>query len=250
MEFRILSEADPFHVLLLAGGLGTRLSSLNLGVPKCLAPINGRPFLEFKLRSLTALGFAKVSILTGFGSNHVEQFLGSNDFGQLEIDLRTDQIPGQGTGKSVLDAFPEADTVFVAYADSLVDASIQDMRTLSDSAGASVMVIESSSRDDLKLGNVTKIPGPGSRIRYGTQGDSSYEFVDHGLLLLRKQDVLRLVEAGDEVSNLSGMLEAISESGTLVGENSLRPYLEIGTPSSFERAQETLLDYYRGYEVS
>jgi hypothetical protein len=98
------------------------------------------------------------------------------------------------------------------------------------------------------MGNVTKASGFG--IRYSPKGDPSCEFVDHGLLLLRRQDILGLVEAGLEVSHLSGMLQLISESGRLAAVNSLRPYLEIGTPSSFERAQGSLLDYYRGYEVS
>ncbi len=36
-------------VLILAGGLGTRLRSLVTDCPKVLAPVNGRPFCTFCL---------------------------------------------------------------------------------------------------------------------------------------------------------------------------------------------------------
>jgi len=41
--------------LLLAAGLGTRLRPLTDFLPKCLAPIGGRPLLEYWLASLFAL---------------------------------------------------------------------------------------------------------------------------------------------------------------------------------------------------
>lgn len=247
---RTLSENVGEQVLLLAGGLGSRLAALNFGVPKCLAPVNGRPFLEFKLHSLAMLGFSKVTILAGFGSEQITQFLQSNDFGQLEIETRHDQTLGQGTGKSVIDAMPAAESVFVAYGDSLVDVSLSDMHQVSQATQASVMAIESSFREDLQKGNVRRRQGSEPRILYSTIGDPSYEFVDHGLLLLRRQDVMQSTKAGCELSHLGGMLERISDYGKLAGVNALRPYLEIGTPASWERAQDTLLDYYRGYEVS
>ena len=51
--------------IVLAGGLGTRLRSAVPDVPKCLAPIAGRPFLEWQLRSLAKRGIDRFILALG-----------------------------------------------------------------------------------------------------------------------------------------------------------------------------------------
>ena len=41
------------EVIILAGGLGTRLRSVVQEVPKCMAPVGGRPFLAYLLDCLS-----------------------------------------------------------------------------------------------------------------------------------------------------------------------------------------------------
>lgn len=42
------------EVIILAGGLGTRLrSTIGSEIPKCMAPIDGKPFLWYLLKYLT-----------------------------------------------------------------------------------------------------------------------------------------------------------------------------------------------------
>lgn len=43
--------------IVLAGGLGTRLRSVLADVPKCMAPVGDKPFLQILLESLVAKGF-------------------------------------------------------------------------------------------------------------------------------------------------------------------------------------------------
>ncbi|MEO8819935.1 MAG: NTP transferase domain-containing protein, partial [Ginsengibacter sp.] len=44
------------EAIILAGGLGTRLKSVISDVPKCMAPINGKPFLHYLLENLKSKG--------------------------------------------------------------------------------------------------------------------------------------------------------------------------------------------------
>ena len=48
------------EVIILAGGLGTRLRSVVSEVPKCMAPIAGKPFLWYILKYLTRYNVSKV----------------------------------------------------------------------------------------------------------------------------------------------------------------------------------------------
>ena len=54
-------DLSSLNVLILAGGLGTRLRSVVRDVPKPMAQVAGRPFIEHQLRFASA-GFKSVVI--------------------------------------------------------------------------------------------------------------------------------------------------------------------------------------------
>jgi D-glycero-alpha-D-manno-heptose 1-phosphate guanylyltransferase len=65
--------------IILAGGLGTRLRSVVPDLPKPMAPIRGRPFLEHQLdywigqgvdEFILSVGYRKQAIIDHFGSNY------------------------------------------------------------------------------------------------------------------------------------------------------------------------------------
>ena len=60
-----MAGLDGIEVLVLAGGLGTRIRGVLGDTPKVLAPINGRPFLDHLLDRLAALGAGRVVLSLG-----------------------------------------------------------------------------------------------------------------------------------------------------------------------------------------
>ena len=67
--------------IILAGGLGTRLKKVNPKLPKPMAPINGRPFLEYLMdywieqgisRFVLSIGYLSQSIIDHFGKKYLE----------------------------------------------------------------------------------------------------------------------------------------------------------------------------------
>ena len=83
-------------MIILAGGRGTRLSSLTNGKQKCAIEFGGKPFIHHLLTQLEALQADKISILAGHMSNDihaaVDAYLPNNN-----IDVITEQQP-LGTG--------------------------------------------------------------------------------------------------------------------------------------------------------
>ena len=59
-------EKSIMEVIILAGGLGTRLRSVVSEVPKCMAPIAGKPFLWYILKYLTKYNVSKVILSVGY----------------------------------------------------------------------------------------------------------------------------------------------------------------------------------------
>ena len=67
------------RVLILAGGFGTRLSGVVKDVPKPMAPIAGRPFLEYQIEYLKNQGFKRFTLLTGHMSNVIAKHFANGE---------------------------------------------------------------------------------------------------------------------------------------------------------------------------
>ncbi len=75
-------------VWILAGGLGTRLSSVLPDRPKALAPVGGRPFLDIVLDQIAALGLTDVVLLLGAKHEAILRFLDERRASRGEGALR------------------------------------------------------------------------------------------------------------------------------------------------------------------
>ena len=93
-------------VLILAGGLGTRLKSVVHDRPKALALSAGVPFLEIQLQWLSHHGFKNIVLLTGHKSNQIASYIGENTTSNLTVKIVCEQAP-LGTRGAVINALKE-----------------------------------------------------------------------------------------------------------------------------------------------
>ena len=61
--------------IILSAGQGRRLLPLTADTPKCALPVAGYPLIEWQLDQLICCGIESVSVVVGFGADHVEQLL-------------------------------------------------------------------------------------------------------------------------------------------------------------------------------
>src|SRR5258706_8163709 len=72
------------QLVILAGGMGTRLASVTHGRPKVLAEVGGKPVLLHQLELAAAYGFRDIHICAGYRADQLEGFVKK----QLSIDAR------------------------------------------------------------------------------------------------------------------------------------------------------------------
>src|SRR5579884_3694552 len=81
-------------VAILVGGMGTRLREVLGGtVPKPLAPIAGKPFLNLLLHQLITQGFQHVVMCSGFGADQIQGEFGDGHSHGIRIDYSPDPTP-------------------------------------------------------------------------------------------------------------------------------------------------------------
>lgn len=86
--------------VILAGGLGTRLRSIVSGLPKPMAPIQGRPFLEYQLDYWINQGINRFVLSVGYRSQIIIDYFGDNyKTSKLDYVIETSPL---GTGGGLL----------------------------------------------------------------------------------------------------------------------------------------------------
>jgi NDP-sugar pyrophosphorylase family protein len=67
-------------VVVLAGGLGTRLGKIGSNIPKALVEVAGRPFLDWKIRQLSNQNVDSIYLLTGHFGSQIYDFISKNEY--------------------------------------------------------------------------------------------------------------------------------------------------------------------------
>ena len=80
------------EAIVLAGGFGTRLQSVIKDVPKPMADINGKPFLEYILEYLLNNGITKTILSIGYKKEIIEDHFG-NSYQSMEIEYSKEEEP-------------------------------------------------------------------------------------------------------------------------------------------------------------
>jgi mannose-1-phosphate guanylyltransferase len=111
--------------VLLAAGLGTRLRPLTDFLPKCLAPVRGRPLLEYWLRLLLESQVSRVLINTHHHADLVAAYVAGSPWSD-RIELSHEPVL-LGTGGTLLAnaRFLGAEPFLVAHADNLTSFDLQ-----------------------------------------------------------------------------------------------------------------------------
>jgi len=113
------------EAIILAGGMGTRLRDVISDGPKSMAPINGRPFLEYVLDYLDRWGLRRVILSVGYQKDVIIRHFG-NQYKSMEIAYAIENEP-LGTGGAILNALRHVQgfATFIFNGDTYFDVNLQ-----------------------------------------------------------------------------------------------------------------------------
>lgn len=138
------------QAVILAGGFGTRLSTVVLDVPKPMAPILNTPFLDYQISLLKSNGITNILILTGYKSEIIEKHFSNCS----NIHCIKEPKP-LGTLGSILNAYSLLhDEFFVINGDTFFDIDFNILYQFSLDKDA---VIALRYTDDISRYGFTKI---------------------------------------------------------------------------------------------
>jgi D-glycero-alpha-D-manno-heptose 1-phosphate guanylyltransferase len=142
------------EAIVLAGGFGRRLSPVIQGIPKVMAPVGGRPFLELLLRRLKQQGIGRVILSVGYLASSIGEHFGAQ-FEGLELAYAAEDEP-LGTGGAILNALTLASSpvVFALNGDTYVDVDYAAMLSRHTALGVHVSIAVAEVPDCTRYGRV------------------------------------------------------------------------------------------------
>jgi len=229
-------------VIILCGGAGLRLRSLVGDLPKAMANVAGRPFLELLIRQLRRYGFRRVVLAVGYGRELVRWHFGDGKF-DVRIEYSAESSP-LGTGGALRKALDlvESEYVLIMNGDSYTNADLAAFvaASLESKVDASMLVVPADGRDD--CGTVL-LDEKGALLRFEEKEDSpDAPHLNSGVYLMSRQ-LLHEIPLGTEVSLERELLGRwLREGKNIKGFVSDGRCIDIGTPERYCSAQKALAD--------
>jgi D-glycero-alpha-D-manno-heptose 1-phosphate guanylyltransferase len=124
------------EAIILAGGLGTRLRDAVPDLPKCMAPVAGRPFLYYVINYLRLQGIEKIIFSLGYKHEVIEAYL-AEQFSRLHYECVIEK-EALGTGGAIQLALKKVTgkNIVVTNGDTLFKVNIADLASLHYRSGA------------------------------------------------------------------------------------------------------------------
>jgi NDP-sugar pyrophosphorylase family protein len=224
--------------VILAGGFGTRIQHLLPNLPKPMAPVCGRPFVEWMVRYLAKQGLRRVILSTGFLAETIERHFKTEPVKEVAVRCVPETKP-LGTAGGFLNAIHAPAVTSPAWlvmnGDSLALAPLAEMFRSLDDPAVDGVILGVPTSDASRYGTVVQNAGgdlAGFREKKPGAGT-----INAGVYLLRAA-VVEAFPARVPLSFETDVFPALTARQVRLKVCVTRaPFLDIGTPESLPLAE-------------
>jgi len=225
-------------VVILAGGLATRLWPITERIPKALVPVAGRPFAVHQLELLRRHGLLDIILLVGYLGEMVRDELGDGSRWGVRLQYVFDGPDPLGTGGAIRRALPHiGDPFFVLYGDSYLECDYTAVeRVFHDTGRKGLMTVY---RNDDRWGHSNVLFAGGQIVRYDKVHRSpDMRHIDYGLGVFRHSAFTN--QANDYAFDLATVYQELLAGHELGGFEVPTRFYEIGSPQGLEETRAYL----------
>jgi NDP-sugar pyrophosphorylase family protein len=221
------------QMVILAGGLATRLRPLTLKLPKSMLRIKGRPFLEYQLELLKEYEIKDILLCVGYKGELIKNHFGDGRKFGVNLSYSFDGDKLLGTAGALKKAYKLlSENFFLMYGDSYLPYDYQEIeRHFRDSVKLSLMV---AYRNQNRFDKSNLLIQDGMIKLYDkTLRGEKLEYIDAGLSILKKE-VLNLVPE-EEPYDLEELYRTLISEEEMSAYEVKQRFYQIG---SFEGLEE------------
>ena len=232
--------------MILVGGRGTRLSALHPNVPKALAPVAGRPFLQWQLEWLLRGGVTRAHLACGHMAAQLVAWAARNPVPGMELTCSEEPF-ALGTAGGLLFAtrFAVEYPFFAMNGDSLLpNLCFERMaRTFEHGETDAMLAVTGIQKTD-RYGTVDV--GENDRITaFREKTCCARGWINAGVYLLRRSALVAIPE--NRATSLEpDVFPVLASAGRLMAFRADPPLLDMGTPDGIAAMSEYLSGFEKG----
>jgi D-glycero-alpha-D-manno-heptose 1-phosphate guanylyltransferase len=223
------------EVIVLAGGFGKRLLEVVPDLPKCLAPINGIPFLDYLFKYLQKYGVGRFILSLGYKSDYIISYV--NEFySNMDVTFVIEDSP-LGTGGAIKAALKEAKNrdVLVVNGDTFFNINLNVFYSEALSSQYPFAIALQRIEKNYRYGFV-ELDEKNEIIRFCEKHESNNVFINTGFYIINKEQVN--FDTNKDVFSLEkDFFESDLRETKLYGIEFNNEFIDIGIPKDFNRAQ-------------
>lgn len=224
------------EVIILAGGFGRRLQSVVKDVPKPMADINGKPFLEYLLNYLSKYNISNVALSVGYKQDTIKNYF-KNKYHNIDLQYSCEEEP-LGTGGAIKQAIgmlnKKDDKVLVINGDTFFKADLSKLIEVDKTLNSDITLCLKEMVDFDRYGSV-KVENS-VITKFEEKKFYKKAYINCGVYIISK-NIFEKIETLTKFSfeefletNLSNM-----KACSYVSNDSY--FIDIGIPTDYEKAQ-------------
>lgn len=216
------------QVVILAGGMATRLGSLTASRPKSLVMLNNKPFLEYQINMLRTQGIRNILLCLGHLSEQIIDYFGNGHKLDVKITYSIENKP-LGTAGALKNAEKLlADTFATLYGDAYLFLEIEEvMKHFVSNNKLGLMTVYRNK--DLYDKSNTTVDSNGMVTKYDKQNTGTMEYIDYGFSVFLKQVVEWIPP--EEYYPLEEIFDKLIQMKELASLEIKKRFYEIGSPT-------------------
>jgi len=234
-----MPESHGVQVVILAGGLATRMRPHTLTVPKSMLEVAGRPFVDWQLEKLAACGFRDVVLCIAHLGEAIREHVGDGARFGLAVRYADEGPSLLGTGGALRNALPLlAPDFLVTYGDSYLPfdyrGPLETLHRHDDCDGVMSIFYNEGKWD------ASNVATDGEWVLRYAKGcvDPELDHIDYGAIALRRS-VVEAVPEGER-HDLAALQERLAAEKRLRAYTAEVRFFEIGSPEGLTALQDHL----------
>jgi D-glycero-alpha-D-manno-heptose 1-phosphate guanylyltransferase len=226
------------EAIILAGGLGTRLRDTVPDLPKCMAPVAGRPFLSYVIDYLRMQGVEHFIFSLGYKGEVIENYL-IEHYPTLDYTVVLEEEP-LGTGGAIHLAIQKVrgSNVVVANGDTLFKVNLQELFAFHTAMNAECTLALKHMQHFDRYG-VVETNDKGKITSFKEKQFYESGLINGGMYLLNKEKFLQH-SFTQKFSFEKDYLEKQYTQEDFYGLAQEGYFIDIGIPEDYSRAQQDL----------
>ena len=223
------------QIVILAGGLGTRLGSISEDIPKSMILVRGKPFLRYQIELFRSNGIENIALCVGHLAEKIIEYFGDGTRFGVRIRYGFERNGLLGTAGALKRAEPVLeDTFFLTYGDSYLVLDYVEVMDFFQRSGKLGLMVVYKNFNRYDRSNIVIEDNGAKIVKVYDKKKQTPDMIhiDAGVSILKKEALAFL--PSDIVVDLADLYRPLIQQRELLAYETPSRFYEIGSPNGLE----------------